>query len=89
MPIAAWLMSISAPLVFRVLAQLGIGFVTFIGVEAGVNAALTHAQNVYLGLPATVLQFMAIAGVNSALGILAGGITARLTLMAMKRFQLK
>lgn len=89
MPIAAWLMSISGPLVLRVLAQLGIGIVTFIGVEAGVTAALSHAQSVYLGVPAVVLQFLAIAGVNSALGILAGGVTARLTFMAMKRFQLK
>lgn len=89
MPIAAWLASISGPLVMRVLAQLGIGVLTFIGVEAGINSALSYAQTTYLGLPAVVLQFLAIAGVNSALGIMAGGITARLTLMAMKRFQLK
>ena len=54
MPIAAWLMSISGPLVMRVLAQLGIGIVTFLGVEAGVTAALSHAQSVYLGAPSVV-----------------------------------
>lgn len=89
MPIAAWLMSIVGPLAFRVLAQLGVGVVTFVGVEAAITGALSAAQSAYSGQPAVVLQFLAIAGVNTALGIMSAGITARLTLMAMKRFQLK
>lgn len=89
MPIAAWLLSISSPIVVRVLSQLGIGIVSFIGVEAAVNQLISMAQSHWMGLPSVVLQFMAIAGLNTALGIIAGGVSARLTLMVFKRFTLK
>lgn len=89
MPIAAFLMSIASPIVIRVLTHLGIGIVSYIGVEAAVNGLISLAQNSWSGLPAVVLQFMAIAGVNTALGIIAGGVTARLTTMVFKRFTLK
>lgn len=89
MPIAAWLLSIASPIAIRVLTQLGIGVVSFIGVEAAVNQLISMAQSQWMGLPAVVLQFMAIAGLNTALGIIAGGVSARLTLMVFKRFTLK
>lgn len=89
MPIAAFLMSIASPIVIRVLIQLGIGIVSYVGVEAAVNQLISLAQNQWAGLPATVLQFMAIAGINTALGIIAGGVTARLSMMVFKRFTLK
>ncbi|MFQ2741211.1 DUF2523 domain-containing protein [Aeromonas caviae] len=89
MPIAAWLLSISSPIVVRVLSQLGIGIVSFIGVEAAVNQLISMAQSHWMGLPSVVLQFMAIAGLNTALGIIAGGVSARLTLMVFKRFTLR
>lgn len=89
MPIAAFLMSIASPIVIRVLTQLGIGIVSYVGVEAAVNGLISLAHNSWSGLPAVVLQFMAIAGVNTALGIIAGGVTARLTTMVFKRFTLK
>ncbi|MGY4025869.1 DUF2523 domain-containing protein [Aeromonas rivuli] len=89
MPLAAWLLSIASPIVIRVLTQLGIGIVSFVGVEAAVNQFISLAQTHWLGLPANVLQFMAIGGFNTALGIIAGGISARLTLMVFKRFTLK
>ncbi len=89
MPIAAWLMSIASPIAVRVLTQLGIGIVSFVGVEAAVNQLISLAQSHWMGLPANVLQFMAIGGFNTALGIVAGGVSARLTLMVFKRFTLK
>ncbi|WP_429200424.1 DUF2523 domain-containing protein [Aeromonas veronii] len=89
MPIAAFLLSIASPIVIRVLLQLGIGIVSYIGVEAAVNGLISLAQSNWSGLPSIVLQFMAISGVNSALGIIAGGVTARLSTMVFKRFTLK
>lgn len=89
MPIAAFLLSIASPIVIRVLLQLGIGIVSYVGVEAAVNQLISLAQSQWAGLPAIVLQFMAIAGLNTALGIIAGGVTARLTTLALKRFTIK
>ncbi|MFQ1966855.1 DUF2523 domain-containing protein [Aeromonas veronii] len=89
MPIAAWLLSIASPIVIRVLTQLGIGVVSYVGAEAAVTQMMTLAQTQWSGLPSIVIQFMAIGGFNTALGIIAGGVTARLTTMAFKRFTLK
>ncbi|MNH08219.1 hypothetical protein D3C79_676280 [compost metagenome] len=89
MPIAAWLLSIASPIAVRVLTQLGIGIVSYVGVEAAVNQLISLAQSQWMGLPAIALQFMAIGGFNTALGIIAGGVSARLTLMVFKRFTLK
>lgn len=89
MPIAAWLLSISTPIVVRVLAQLGIGIVSYVGVEAAVNQLISLARTSWSGLPSLALQFMAIGGFNTALGIIAGGVTARLAFVLLKRFYLK
>lgn len=89
MPLAAWLLSIATPIVVRVLAQLGVGIVSYIGVEAAVSQLFSLARSSWAGLPSIVLQFMAIGGFNTALGIIAGGVTARLTLFLFKRFYLK
>lgn len=89
MPLAAWLLSIATPIAVRVLAQLGVGIVSYIGVEAAVGQLINLARTTWSGLPAIVLQFMAIGGFNTALGIVAGGVMARLSLLVFKRFYLK
>lgn len=89
MPLASWLLSIATPIAVRVLAQLGVGIVSYVGVEAAVSQLISLARTSWAGLPSNVLQFMAIGGFNTALGIIAGGVTARLALLLFKRFYLK
>lgn len=79
MPLGAWLVSIAWPVARQVLTQLGVSFVTYSAVSAGVDSLIASARNSYSQGDADALQFLAIAGIPTALGIIAGGITARLT----------
>ncbi|MBV7415132.1 DUF2523 domain-containing protein [Aeromonas sp. sif2433] len=89
MNIAAWLLSISGPIITRVLIQLGIGIVSYAAVSAAVGALINSAKSSYLGLPSDILAILAMSGANDALGIIAAAITARLALQVTKRFQIK
>lgn len=86
MSIAAWLMLLVGPLAKQALTALGFGIVVFVGVDAAVNAALSQAQAYWGGGSAVVIQYMAMAGINTAFGIIAGGVTARVSMMMLKRF---
>lgn len=75
---AAWLMGIAGPMVLRVLAQLGIGLLTYTGVDTGLNALITQAQTSYSGISADVLGLASMAGIPACLGIIAGAMTSRI-----------
>lgn len=89
MNIAVWLASISWPIVSRILAQLGIGIVSYAAVAGLVTSAINSAKASYSGMIPVIAQFFALAGINTALGIIAGAIAARLTYSVFKRFQIK
>lgn len=78
MPLGAWLVSVAWPAARSILVQLGIGFVSYSAVSAGVDEIISSANSVYSQGDSNILQFLAIAGIPTALGILAGAITARL-----------
>lgn len=86
MNLGAWLLSLAGPLAKQVMVSLGIGVLVYTGVDSAVTSALGYAKTAWAGsLHAEVSAFMALGGVNTALGIVAGGITARISMMTFKK----
>lgn len=81
----SFLVAIAGPVAKRVLTAIGFGTVTFLGMSAALNSALSSARSAWGGMGADVAAFMAIAGVNTACSILAGALVARLSLEVAKR----
>lgn len=83
--LAPLLMALVGPLARQVLVSLGIGLITFVGVDSAVTGALTAAKG-YMGqIPADSAAIAARAGIFTAMSIIAGGISARLSMLVLKR----
>lgn len=91
MPFALLLVALSGPIARQVLISLGIGLVTYVGVDTAVSALLTQARTAWAAGPGggagAAAQLIAMAGVNTALSIICGGISARVTMLVLKKFQ--
>lgn len=87
--IAAWLGALAWPLVSRVLLALGLGTVTYIGLSAAVNGALSAAKGVMGVLASEVAGILALAGFFEALSITAGAIIATIAFSVAKKFTLR
>ena len=91
MPFAALLVALTGPIARQVLLSLGIGLVTYAGVDVAVSALLSQARTAWASGPGggagAAAQLIAMAGVNTALSIIAGGISARVTMLVLKKFQ--
>lgn len=79
------LTALAGPLAKKALSALGIGFLTFAGVDTAVNAALSAAKSNFSGITIDIASILAIGGVFTAMSIIAGGITAGLTLMVFSK----
>lgn len=79
------LTALAAPLAKKVLSALGIGFLTYAGVDAAVNGALSAAKSNFGGVSADITSILALSGMFTAMSIIAGGITAGLTMMVFSK----
>lgn len=86
---AGFLGRLAWPLVSRVLAAMGFGYVTYEGASSAVDSALSAAKGALAGLGADVLQIMALSGFFEAMAITSGGIVSGLAWMAMKKMALQ
>ena len=77
MNIAAWLLSMVAPLVIRGLVALGFTAVSYAGAETLMNQLISMAQTSWNAVPASVLQLASLSGIPDALGITLGAYAAR------------
>ncbi|WP_454712986.1 DUF2523 family protein [Cupriavidus nantongensis] len=82
---AAFLMALIGPLARQALVALGIGLITFVGLDAAVTSALAAAKASLGQLPAAAMAICARGGMFTAMSIIAGGITARMSMMVLKR----
>lgn len=82
----AFFQSAIGPLVKRGLSAVGVGVVSFVGVEAALQGAMTAAKSAFGGMTGEVLQIAAMFGFFTAIGIIAGGLSAGLSMMVLKRF---
>lgn len=86
---ASWLLSLAAPVASRVLVSLGIGTVTFVGLQAALNAALNQAKAAAGGLSGDVMSFVAMSGGFVAMSIIAGGAVTSVSMIALKKLALR
>jgi hypothetical protein len=73
------------PLVKRGLSALGVGVVTYVGVDLAVSSLLEQARSAYQGLPSDVAGYLSYGGVPTAFAIICGGLTARVTILSLKK----
>lgn len=85
MNLAGFLLALAGPLARQVLVSLGIGLVTFVGLDAAVNGALDAVKNNLGSLSGPMVQIFGMAGVFTAFSIIAGGVTAGVSMIALKR----
>ena len=78
-----YLASVSVPIAKRVLAGLGIGVVTYVGLAA----VMTQIQNSVISnwgaINISAMQFLSLAGVPDAIGIVLGAVAARFSMLQL------
>ncbi len=83
--LAGFLMGLVGPLARQALVSLGIGLITYVGVDAAVSSALAAAKANFGQIAGSVAAILARAGLFTAVSVLAGGISARLSMLVLKR----
>ena len=84
----AFFAAIAGPVAKRVLAALGIGVISYVGISTALNSMLDQALAAWSGLAGEALQLVQLAGVNTAASIYAGALVARVSLMALSKLGL-
>jgi len=67
----------------RVLASLGIGFISFAGYAAVTNSLISAMQSSWGGITGDVLSYLTLAGFPTGFGIILGCIVTRTSLGAL------
>jgi hypothetical protein len=83
--IGALLLSWGGPLAKRVLIALGIGTITYVGIDAALSAVVSAIQAQLGGLPSDIIQIITIGGGTTAMSIILGGIAARISMMSLAK----
>lgn len=83
------LIQITGSLVGRVLIALGVGVVTYTGVQAGVDLLLNQLDSALAGVPADILGLLGYMQVGRALNIIIAAMSARMLLDGLKSDSVK
>ena len=84
-----WLASLVKPLVTRVLVALGMGTVTYGGVDMAMTGAVNSVKAAFLGLTADIATLIAMSGFFDAIAITTGSLVTGVTMMTLKKFALQ
>lgn len=87
--LAAFLLSMVAPLVGRTLVALGIGTITYTGLSALLTSLLNQSKSSMQGMAPDVASIVAMAGGFEAMSIHAGAMVTALTFAVAKKFVAK
>lgn len=74
--IAAWLSLVIGPIIARVLTALGLGVVTYTGIEFALDQFKDHISNSWSGLPYNVASILGMAGFDSAMTIIISAVVS-------------
>ena len=85
---AALLLSLTAPIVVRVLTTLGLGVVTYTGFTAVLDTVYIRIQQSFAGLPADTAQLVFMSGLPTGISIILSALAARIALIQLKKIQL-
>lgn len=81
--LGAFLSASIGSLVKKALVAIGLGTVTYAGLQAAFNAAQAQIVANYGAMPAAALQLADLAGVGSTIGIVLGALAARVGMVAL------
>ena len=87
--LSKWLYDLSWPIVSRVMAALGLGTLTYTGVDTALTSVLADAKSAFAGMTGDVVNLLAMCGFFDAMAITSGGIISGLAWMVLKRFALQ
>lgn len=74
--LAGMFLTIATSLVGRVLLALGIGYVTYKGIDASTTFLMNQIKDSMAGMPSEILNFLAFCWVDKAIGLIASTWTA-------------
>jgi hypothetical protein len=83
---AAFLAGAVGPLAKKILLALGIGTITYTGLQEAFDAASDQIIANYGAMSGGTLALVDLAGVGQAIGIILGAIAARVAMIALARF---
>lgn len=78
--------ALAAPLAKRVLAGIGIGTITYVGLDAAFGQASGFVKSYYGQIAGDAAQLIALCGVGQALGIILAALSARLSMIMISKF---
>ena len=81
--LGAFLSSSIGALAKKALTAIGLGTITYAGLQAAFDAAQAQVVANYGAMPAAALQLSDLAGVGQAIGILLGALAARVGMVAL------
>ena len=82
--LAVWLLALVGPLVKKALVALGIGWVSYQGIDLAVSAIRDQIIAHWGALSADIASFLAFAGFGQAFGIVLSALAARAALMLVQ-----
>jgi hypothetical protein len=83
-----YLDSVALPIVRKVLVGLGFGTVTYLGLQAAFDQAQAAIQANFSGMIPQIAALVYLAGFNQAVGMVLAALSAKIGLIAVKKFQL-
>lgn len=75
------------PLILRVFSVLGLGIVSMGAAVLIFNTLIEEVVDLWDGLPLAVIQYLSLAGVPAALGLVAGAHVTVLSFAALKKLR--
>lgn len=85
--IGTWLVGLAGPFVRKMLVSLGIGVASYAAITVALDSALGAAKSAWAGLGGDALSLVQMAGVSTAMSIIAGALIARAALMAINKLE--
>lgn len=84
--LAAWLLGLVVPIARKALVALGIGTVTYAGMDLIMDQIQSAVINSIGGMPAAAAKVAAIFGFQQSVGILLAAITTRMAMTQLTKW---
>lgn len=78
------LISVTGTIAGRVLVALGVGVVTYTGVQVGIDSLLSNLDSAISGVPADILGLLGFMRVGEAMNIIISAMSARMLLNGLQ-----
>lgn len=83
--LAGWLLALFETGAGKVLAALGIGWITYSATQTAIDQVKEQVQGAWNALPSAAATLASMAGFDVAFGVILGAYVARATLIALPK----